>query len=74
MEKRLPEAFDAWLADTLSRTDVRMVASLMPHNAPRPAPPPSPRAPLHLLRRMAGSDAPDALEDGVGEVEADNEP
>lgn len=74
MEKRLPEAFDAWLEDTLSRTHVRMVTSLMPHNAPRPAPPPPPRAPLRLLRELAGSDAPDVLEEGVGEVEADNEP
>lgn len=74
MEKRLPEAFDAWLTDTLSRTQVRMVTSLMPHNAPRPAPTPPLRAPLHLLRELAGSDAPEALEEGVGEVEADNEP
>ncbi|MCH5277531.1 MAG: peptidyl-prolyl cis-trans isomerase [Desulfovibrionaceae bacterium] len=74
MEKRLPEVFDAWLADTLAKTHVRMVTPLMPHNAPRPAPPPPPRAPLHLLRGLAGSDAPEALEDGVGEVEADNEP
>lgn len=74
MEQRLPEAFDAWLADTLARTEVRMAASLLPHNARRPAPPPPSRVPLRLSGSVAGSDAPEALQGAVGEVEADQEP
>ena len=73
MEQRLPEAFDAWLADALSRTKVRMAEPLLPHNARRPAPPPPSRAPLRLSGGAAGSDAPEALQHDAGAVEAEQE-
>lgn len=66
MEQRLPEVFDAWLADALARSEVRMAESLLPRNAPRPAPPAAPRAPLRMSG--AGTDATGDLSDATGET------
>lgn len=73
MEQRLPEAFDAWLADALARAEVRMAESLLPRNAPRPAPRSAPRAPLRLSGQVEGTDAPEALPDATGETGSDQE-
>lgn len=68
VEQRLPDAFDAWLANAVKQSDIRVAESFSPRNAPKPASTPVRFSTLDSLKGGAAGEVSGEVTEDLGEM------